>query len=1071
MAHPATEYINKLKHAYRNQQLVPFVGAGLSFPFEMPGWGTLIDDVCKEFDYETLAERKGEISRLIKEYRYLDAVDEMTKAGILEDDLKSCICSAIQRKKQLNIQKPDNIYKDLVKMNCTKYLTTNYDNYLSDYVGKGPSDITHLYKEFINELDDPVYHKMVYNLHGDYTKPSSIVLSRESYDDLYRNSTEFKKVLEHFRERYTLLFIGVSLDDEYIQEVLEVSKDKLKARHYMLLANVSSEQRILMEQQYNIRILKYSTNNGDHTRGIRAILDEIINVSDEVDKQEPHSEVSKSCSQDTIYQSQSMIGLKTESLPLLKATTSLPGIDSAIYEKVKEIEKLQKSGNISEAIIEYNRILQGSIFEPLSHADKKLVIKGMLYCYILIRDYPSAAPLVEAAMKLPKNKEDVDLLSYIVDYYFNISDFQSAYKTANEWYGIDQEDPLLLILKVYTEAIYKDLPYERVFSMFLTEDGELLTNTTDDNQRQYIYRLIGEIALRNKKYNDAIQLLRRAYEIDDNLFNIEDLGIATYFKAIEMADNGTTIKVNAINLDYLSKAVEYIKAGFARAKGSAEQGIYARVAVPYLRSLFYLKKTVEFDRMYDQLIEYCGDDLYEMRRMKAVNNMWLNKFHINDVNGLNEIDKALVLSEFYNMRGMYKHAIKALKPIVDKSDKDNEDTFIQFLATLLNAKALDQFNEYFVKYSEGWQQSEKMPLIRSFYYEVNGMYEEAEKVIRDIIERAPSVINYNILIAFYRRTGQLDRIGEIYEGIMKDKPEIIEQDPDGFYIVYHDYLMQTNNVRRALWLYFNKVKNCVMPDIRKFIEVDLKIKLRDFCGVVESSLDLYEKYRDYGEMIYAYYAAVAYLHYNDFEKSRHYLNLYKANGHVDPLSNSLVKKVEERLDILQKKTDVDCTGRINHIKDIASKAMSKTQKVSIPKGEPVVIDAPALYVLFNIGEKQWLKDNSEVFITFTAMEQLHNVYCYCGDALIFEIIEHIRNAHNIHLASPSMEGALNNRENYPGIIQEYFDSLTVAFEKGYPFVTAYNLPIGFQNGLPVMLPEGLKTIRVVNQEILVYTSN
>ena len=1071
MAHPAKKYMNKLKQAHRNHQLVPFVGAGLSFPFGMPGWGTLIDDICKEFDYEILTKRKGEISRLIKEYRFLDAVDEMTKAGISEEDLKSSICSAIQRKRKFNIEKPDNIYKDLAKMNCTKYLTTNYDNYLSDYVGKGPSDITHLYKEFINELGDPIYHKMVYNLHGDYTKPSTIVLSRESYDRLYRNSIEFKTVLEHFRERYTLLFIGVSLDDEYIQEVLKVSRDKLKARHYMLLANVSLEQRILMEKQYNIRILKYSTNNGDHTTGIREILDEIINVSDEIDKQEPHSQVLKSNSQGTIHRPQSMTGLKTESLPLLNETTSLPGKDSAIYEKVKEIRKLQKSGKISEAIIEYNRILQGSIFEPLSNADKKLVIKGMLYCYILIRDYPSAAPLVEAAMKLPKNKEDVDLLSYIVDYYFNISDFQSAYKTANEWYEIDQKDPLLLILKVYTETIYKDMPYERVFSMLLTEDMELLVNTADDNQRQFIYRLIGEIALRNKKYNDAIQLLRRAYEIDDNLFNIEDLGIATYFKAIEMADNGTTIKINAINLDYLNKAVEYIKAGFARAKGSAEQGIYSRVAIPYLRSLFYLKKTVEFDRTFDQLIEYCGDDLYEMRRMKAVNNIWLNKFHIKDVNGLNEIDKALILSEFYNMRGMYEHAIKALKPIVDKSDKDNEDTFIQFLATLLNAKAIDQFNECFIKYSEYWHQSEKMPLIQSFYYEVNGMYEEAEKEIRDIIDREPSVINYNILIAFYRRTGQVDRIGEIYEGIMKDKPEIIEQDPDGFYIVYHDYLMQTNNVRRALWLYLNKVENCVMPDIQKFIEVDLKIRLHDFCGVVESSLDLYEKYRDYGEKIYAYYASVAYLHYNDFEKSRHYLNLYKANGHVDPLSNSLVKKVEGKLDILQKKTDVDRTGKINHIKDIASKAMGKTKNVNIPKGEPVVIDAPALYILFNIGEKQRLNDNSEVFITFTTIEKLHNVYCYCGDALISEIIEHIRNAQNIHLASPSMEGALNNRENYPSIIQDYFDSLTLAFEKGHPFVTAYHLPIGFQNGLPVVLPEGFKTIKAVNQEILVCTGS
>jgi len=227
------------------------VGAGLSVPLAMPGWGTLINEICERFDYEGLTRHKDEIFKLISEYRYLDAVDEMLKAGIREEDLKDSICGAIFRKRQMDSDElPDNIYKDLAKMNCTKYLTTNYDNYLSDYVGKGPSDIKHLYKEFINELDNPIYEGAVYNLHGDYTKPSTIVLSRKSYASLYQDSVEFKTLLEHFRERYVLLFIGVSLDDEYIQQVLEVKNKKLKAEHFILIANISEDQRLEMEKRY-----------------------------------------------------------------------------------------------------------------------------------------------------------------------------------------------------------------------------------------------------------------------------------------------------------------------------------------------------------------------------------------------------------------------------------------------------------------------------------------------------------------------------------------------------------------------------------------------------------------------------------------------------------------------------------------------------------------------------------------------------------------------------------------------------------------------------------------------------
>lgn len=61
-------------------------------------------------------------------------------------------------------------------MNCAKYLTMNYDNSISDHVGNGPSDIRHLYDEYINEIDNKHYESMVYNLHGDYKNSSTILV-------------------------------------------------------------------------------------------------------------------------------------------------------------------------------------------------------------------------------------------------------------------------------------------------------------------------------------------------------------------------------------------------------------------------------------------------------------------------------------------------------------------------------------------------------------------------------------------------------------------------------------------------------------------------------------------------------------------------------------------------------------------------------------------------------------------------------------------------------------------------------------------------------------------------------
>ena len=1057
--------MQQLKKAYRERRLVPFVGAGLSFPLEMPGWGTLIDDVCNEFDYELLVEKKEEIKNLIDNYRYLDAVDEMVETGILEDDLKTAICSAIHRKKKNGVgELPDNIYKDLAKINCPVYLTTNYDNYLSDYVGKGPSEITHLFSEFINELHNPIYEAAVYNLHGDYTKPSTIVLSRESYNQLYVESNEFKKVLNYFREHYVLVFIGVSLDDEYIQEVLKVGKGKFRARHYILLANISNEKRRELEKEYDVRVIKYSAESGDHTTGIRDILNEIIYISDE---EEMSNFITAKKSDDYIP---SMNYRKHERLPLINEVHSAHLKDSKIYAEVQEIKKLQESGQVDEAISKYNQIFQRSVFEPLSMEELALVIKGLLYNYILIRDYHSAKSLIETTYKLPKSRENVDLLSNIVDFYFNSRDFETAYKITKEWYDLYPTDPILYGLKIYTETANDQITYESAIAKLVTDEREIVIETEDDHEKQFIFRLVGELALHHKQYDDAVSLLRKAYEIDDNIFNIEDLGIATYFKAIEKADDGIKIKTSDINLAELNKAVEYFEAGFARAKGNLRRGVFSRVAVPYLRSLFYLGKTLEFDQTYDQLVEYCEDDIAEIRRMKAMSDIQLNKLNLDTVNTLNEIDKALILTEYYNIRKMYEHALAEIKPVADKYFETKEEVVLQLLFTYFNAKQKHQYNEYFEEYGIYWGTSERMPLVQSYYYEINEEYAKAEEVLKNLIKESPVIINYSLLISFYKRTGQNDRIGDVYESIMNGESNIVEQDPEGFYITYHQYLMETNNIEKAYWLFKQAMENIAGSDILKFMEVEIKMRLLDFTDVAEKSLDIFEKYQEYGEMIFAYYAAVGYLHYNNFEKSRYYLDVYKAKGHVDERSAQLVKQLEDKLDVLQKRKQPTKEGRTHLIREIAYRSISNSQIIRIPKNETVVIDTPALYVLFHLGKQELLTDNLKVHVTFTTIEQLQNAYCLSGDEVILKILDYIREKDIFEIKSPTIESEIYIRQNSRREFLDFYDSLNLSLQTCNPLVTAYHLPIGSQeDGKPVILPEGFKTIKILNGEIQIYT--
>src|SRR5699024_8168149 len=133
------------------------------------------------------------------------------------------------------------------------------------------------------------------------------------------------------------------------------------------------------------------------------------------------------------------------------------------------------------------------------------------------------------------------------------------------------------------------------------------------------------------------------------------------------------------------------------------------------------------------------------------------------------------------------------------------------------------------------------------------------------------------------------------------------------------------------------------------------------------------------------------------------------------------------------------------------------------------IDSPALYTLFHLGKQNWLLDNPKVLVTFTTIEQLQNAFYFSGDELLLVILRFITLKENFKITSPSIESQIDNRQNNKPEFQDFYDSLSMTFETGYSFITGYNLPIGFQDGESIMLPGGFKTLKIVNDEIQIYT--
>jgi len=284
-------------------------------------------------------------------------------------------------------------------------------------------------------------------------------------------------------------------------------------------------------------------------------------------------------------------------------------------------------------------------------------------------------------------------------------------------------------------------------------------------------------------------------------------------------------------------------------------------------------------------------------------------------------------------------------------------------------------------------------------------------------------------------------------------------------------LMQINDLEKAYKVFKQASKNIQHSDILKIMETEIRLRLLDFTGIIEKSIEIFEKYHEYGENIFSYYTAVAFLHYCEFDKSRRYLDTYKAKGRVDKESLELVNRVESRLDILQNQKKLIPNGKAHPVGIHAFNAHKNSKSIKLPKRQAIIFDAPSLYILFKESLTDWLKECKEIMVTFTTIDRLQKDYCDTGDEVLKKIIHFIRESENVKIKSPSIASILNNRGYYSRGFQDYYDSLRLSIESNSLFATSYHQPISFKSHKPIFLPLNFKVIRFINGELQIYYDN
>lgn len=226
-----------LQKKYCNGSIIPFIGAGLSQPLGMPSWRALLDSAYSELVPYNRKLQQSQFQSLMDQHEYIEA------ASILQshcDNFKEIISKifAETAAEKSSWEDRDNNYKDLAfgrMFSC--FLTTNYDDCL-EYFLRVSARSSNLSSPNLKLQD--IFHdkhiRHIIHVHGTYTDPDSIVLSSEDYTACYEKGV-FKGKFAALGITKSFLFLGFSLQDKKVRELVNIFADLFDADHYIVTSD------------------------------------------------------------------------------------------------------------------------------------------------------------------------------------------------------------------------------------------------------------------------------------------------------------------------------------------------------------------------------------------------------------------------------------------------------------------------------------------------------------------------------------------------------------------------------------------------------------------------------------------------------------------------------------------------------------------------------------------------------------------------------------------------------------------------------------------------------------------
>lgn len=249
----------ELARKLANDQLIPFVGAGVSMSLGLPSYPDLIRQIGEEVGFD------GEIFHGLGDYLTLAEYYHMHKKGL--DTLQAYLRANWKRSEKDVLASP--VHRAIVELGCDLIYTTNFDGFL-EQAHRGMNRRYRRIRSVKDLVDLQPGRTHIVKLHGDLDSPSTMVFTESSYFERLSFESPLDVKLRSDALGKSLLFIGYSLSDINIRYLLyrlqkqwdSEPKKELRPKSYIFLGRPNPVQEDVLRNRGIEPIVAESTDLG-----------------------------------------------------------------------------------------------------------------------------------------------------------------------------------------------------------------------------------------------------------------------------------------------------------------------------------------------------------------------------------------------------------------------------------------------------------------------------------------------------------------------------------------------------------------------------------------------------------------------------------------------------------------------------------------------------------------------------------------------------------------------------------------------------------------------------------------